>query len=110
MTANNHPEPQPTTSRDSDEQATVAAPDDSSLAGAGPDEAIGNLDAGSIGGVEGGDSDMPRSSGQGGKTGNPAGPGADPADNSAGGSGAGASGAGTEEDVQQPLDGDPRQS
>jgi hypothetical protein len=75
MTANNHPEPQPT-SPDSDEQSTVAAPDDSSLMGAGPDEVVGNLDAGSIGGVEGRDSDMPRSAGKGGKTGNHAGPGA----------------------------------
>jgi hypothetical protein len=109
MTPNNHPEPQPL-SQDSDEQSTVAAPDDSSLTGTGPDEVIGNLDAGSVGGVEGGDSDMSQSPGRGGKTGNAAGSGADLPDGSAGGPGAGASGAGTEEDVQQPLDDDPRQS
>jgi hypothetical protein len=97
MTVNNHPKPQPL-SQDTDEQSTVAAPDDSSLMGTKPDEIIGNLDAGSTGSVEGGDSDMPQSRGRGGKTGNAA------------GSDAGASGAGTEEAVQQPLDDDPRQS
>ena len=53
MTGNNHPEPQPL-SKNSDDQSTVAAPDDSSLTGAEPDEVIGNLDAGSTGSVEGG--------------------------------------------------------
>jgi hypothetical protein len=84
MTGNNHPEPQPL-SKDSDDQSTVAAPDDSSLIGTEPDEVIGNLDAGSTGSVEGGDSDMPQSPSQGGKTGKTG-------------------------NVAQPLDDDPRQS
>jgi hypothetical protein len=87
MTANNHPEPQPL-SQDSDDQSTVASPDDSSLIGTEPDEVIGNLNAGSTGSVEGGDSDMPRSPGQGGKTGK----------------------AGKTGNVAQPLDDDSRQS
>ena len=109
MTQNTHPEPQPL-SRDTDDQSTVAAPDDSSLMGTEPDEVIGNLDPGSTGSVEGGDSDMPQSPGGGGKTGNVAGSGADLPDGFTGGAGAGASGAGTEEDVQPPLDDDPKQS
>jgi hypothetical protein len=109
MTSNTHPEPQPL-SRDTDDQSTVAAPDDSSLTGTEPDEVIGNLDARSTGGVEGGDSDMPQSPDQGGKTGNAPGSGTDLPDGAAGGAGAGASGAGTEEDVQQPLDDDPKQT
>jgi hypothetical protein len=52
MTANTHPEPQPL-SQDTDEQSTVAAPDESSLIGTEPDEVIGNLDAGLTGSVEG---------------------------------------------------------
>ena len=71
MTPNTHPEPQPL-SRDTDDQSTVAAPDDSSLTGTEPEKVIGNLDAGSTGSVEGGDSDMPKSPAQGGKTGNAA--------------------------------------
>jgi len=63
MTANKHPEPQPL-SPDTDDQSTVASPDDSSLTGTEPEEVIGNLDAGSTGGVEGGDSDMPKPSDQ----------------------------------------------
>jgi hypothetical protein len=106
MTPNTHPEPQPL-SPDTDEQSTVAAPDDSSLIGTEPDEVIGNLDAGSTGSVEGGDSDMPQSLGRGGKSGNVAVSSAGLPDGAAG---AGASGAGTEEDVQQPLDEDPKQS
>jgi hypothetical protein len=53
MAANNHPEPQ-LLSQDTDEQGTVAAPDDSSLIGTEPDEVIGNLKVGSTGSVEGG--------------------------------------------------------
>jgi hypothetical protein len=109
MTPNTHPEPQPL-SQDTDDQSTVAAPDDSSLTETEPDEVIGNLDVGSTGSVEGGDSDMPQSPGRGGKTGNAPGSGADLPEGAAGGAGAGASGAGTEEDVQPPLDDDPRQS
>ena len=109
MTVNTHPEPQPL-SQDMDEQSTVAAPDESSLIGTEPDEVIGNLDAGSTGSVEGGDSDMPQPRGQGGKTGSAAGSGASLPDGSADGPGAGASGAGTEQDVQQPLDINLRQS
>jgi len=109
MTANKHPEPQPL-SRDTDEQSTVSAPDDSSLMGTEPDEAIGNLDAGSTCSAEGGDPDMPQSHGQGGKTGSAAGSGAALPDGAAGGRGTGASGAGTEEKVQQPLEDDARQS
>ena len=92
MTANKHPEPQPL-SRDTDDQSTVASPDDSSLTGTEPEEVIGNLDAGSTGSVEGGDSDMPKPSGRDGKTGNVAG-----------------SGTGTGGGVQQPLNDDPKQS
>ena len=66
MTVNTHPEPQPL-SQDTDEQSTVAAPDESSLMGTEPDEVIGNLDAGSTGSVEGGGSDMPQSRGRSGK-------------------------------------------
>jgi hypothetical protein len=109
MTANTHPEPQPLL-LDTDEQSTVAAPDESSLIGTEPDEVIGNLDAGSTGGVEGGGSDMPQSRGRSGKSGSAAGSGAGLPDGSAGGPGAGASGAETEEDVQPPLKEDPRQS
>jgi hypothetical protein len=109
MTVNTHPEPQPL-SQDTDEQSTVAAPDESSLIGTEPDEVIENLDAGLTGSVEGGGSDMPQSRGRSGKTGSAAGSGAGLPDGSAGGPGAGASGAETEEDVQPPLKEDPRQS
>ena len=109
MTPNTHPEPQPL-SRDTDDQSTVAAPDDSSLMGTEPDEVIGNLDPGSTGSVEGGDSDMPPSRGRGGKAGGAAGSGAGLPDGSASGPGAGASGAGTEGDVQPPLEDDPGRS
>jgi hypothetical protein len=107
MTANTHPEPQPL-SQDTDEQSTVAAPDESSLIGTEPDEVIGNLDARSTGSVEGGGSDMPQYRGRSGKSGSAADSGAGLPDGSAGG--AGASGAETEEDVQPPLKEDPRQS
>jgi hypothetical protein len=107
MAANNHPEPQ-LLSQDTDEQGTVAAPDDSSLIGTEPDEVIGNLKVGSTGSVKGGGSDMPQSRGRSGKSGSAAGSGAGLPDGSAGG--AGASGAETEEDVQPPLKEDPRQS
>ena len=52
MTANTYSKPQPLL-QDTDEQSTVAAPDDSSLIGTEPDEVIDNLDAGSTGSVEG---------------------------------------------------------
>ena len=109
MAANHHPEPQPL-SQDTDEQGTVAAPDDSSLTGTEPDEVIGNPDAGSTGSAEGGDPDMPQSRGRNGKAGSAAGSGAGLPDGSASGPGAGASGAGTEGDVQPPLEDDPGRS
>jgi hypothetical protein len=109
MVANNHPEPQ-LLSQDTEEQGTVAAPDDSSLIGTEPDEVIGNLDVGSTGSVEGGDSDMPQSPGPGGKTGNTAGSRIDLPNGADGGPGTGASGAGTEADVHPPPDDHPRQS
>jgi hypothetical protein len=107
MTVNTHPEPQPL-SQDTDEQSTVAAPDESSLIGTEPDEVIENLDAGLTGRVEGGGSDMPQSRGRSGKSGSAADSGAGLPDGFAGG--AGASGAETKEDVQPPLKEDPRQS
>jgi hypothetical protein len=109
MAANNHPEPQ-LLSQDTDEQGTVAAPDDSSLIGTEPDEVIGNLKVGSTGSVEGEDSGMPQSPGPGGKPGNTAGPGADLSDGADSGPDTGASGAGTEEAVQPPPDDHSRQS